>query len=399
MTRVLVLGPNGGVNLSTGGGARVAVEIAHALAEDRGMEVTLTALSGRPLPILDYLHGVRLSDPSLRVSTSYLTTADVNPLRSFLPTYSGVLLELVTKHLERTLKRVDPEIVIFLDDILSHLLQNCEGRLLFLYCTFPLLARIKYGNPDLKDKRPMNFLPDRIIYGFTRPLLSEKQPRCERVWAVSSVTAKVLDSLWPHCSSTVLYPPVDVDRYELGERDEQLVCCLGPIQPNKRYLDVLEALRSVPSARCVIAGHRREARYHAILLRTISRYGLTKRVSIRTDLSRADIQRLLSRASLFIHPARFEPFGIAVVEAMACGAVPLVFSGPNSGPWLDIIDHGKFGFGFRDNRELSDTLGSLLTDTRALSHTRVLVRMRAQEFSRRRFRERLVSDMTARGAP
>jgi alpha-1,2-mannosyltransferase len=45
-----------------------------------------------------------------------------------------------------------------------------------------------------------------------------------------------------------------------------------------------------------------------------------------------------------------EHFGISVVEAMVSGLVPVVHS--SGGPWLDILEQGKGGFGYNtpDNR-------------------------------------------------
>ena len=41
---------------------------------------------------------------------------------------------------------------------------------------------------------------------------------------------------------------------------------------------------------------------------------------------------------------RNEHYGISVVEAMSYGLVPVV---PESGgPWEDIIEHGRYGYGF-----------------------------------------------------
>ena len=41
---------------------------------------------------------------------------------------------------------------------------------------------------------------------------------------------------------------------------------------------------------------------------------------------------------------RRENYGISILEAMSYGLVPVV---PESGgPWEDIIEHGRFGYGF-----------------------------------------------------
>jgi glycosyltransferase involved in cell wall biosynthesis len=79
-----------------------------------------------------------------------------------------------------------------------------------------------------------------------------------------------------------------------------------------------------------------------------------------------------------LHPERFEHFGIAVVEAMAAGAVPVVFSA--AGP-AEIVRHAIDGFHWK-------TLGELQAYTRVLMNDETLrlkmsasAQERAAEFS------------------
>ena len=70
----------------------------------------------------------------------------------------------------------------------------------------------------------------------------------------------------------------------------------------------------------------------------ISQLGLTGRVSLlgRCD----DLQQLLSTFDLFVSPSRLESFGLAIVEAMACG-VPVVAT--RTGGAGEIIKDGETG--------------------------------------------------------
>ncbi len=52
--------------------------------------------------------------------------------------------------------------------------------------------------------------------------------------------------------------------------------------------------------------------------------------------------RLLGKASVLLHPIQFdEPFGLSVIEAMACGTPVIAF---NRGSMPELIDDGKTGF-------------------------------------------------------
>ena len=60
-----------------------------------------------------------------------------------------------------------------------------------------------------------------------------------------------------------------------------------------------------------------------------------------------------------LHPERFEHFGIAVVEAMAAGAVPVVFAA--AGP-AEIVRHGVDGFHWKTLDELQSFTRQLMND-------------------------------------
>ena len=52
--------------------------------------------------------------------------------------------------------------------------------------------------------------------------------------------------------------------------------------------------------------------------------------------------RLLGKASALLHPIQFdEPFGLSVIEAMACGTPVIAF---DRGSMPEIIENGKTGF-------------------------------------------------------
>ena len=49
----------------------------------------------------------------------------------------------------------------------------------------------------------------------------------------------------------------------------------------------------------------------------------------------------MAASDVFVHPARFEPFGIVYTEALALG-IPIVATACPGGP-IDVLDHGEFG--------------------------------------------------------
>lgn len=88
------------------------------------------------------------------------------------------------------------------------------------------------------------------------------------------------------------------------------------------------------------------------------------------------------------HPDRFEHFGIAVVEAMSAGAVPVVFAA--AGP-AEVVRDGVDGRHWRTLDELATTTAELIAAPAQLAGLSVSATTRAKEFDRSAFARRLRS--------
>ena len=117
-------------------------------------------------------------------------------------------------------------------------------------------------------------------------------------------------------------------------------------------LDALAEL-DAPGWRLVLAGGGDDPDYVEELRRRAD--GLP--AELRVDVPRDELLELYSRAALFWHaaghgqdarrhPERLEHFGITTVEAMAHGAVPLVF--PAGGP-AEVVEDGRTGVWWRSS--------------------------------------------------
>ena len=92
------------------------------------------------------------------------------------------------------------------------------------------------------------------------------------------------------------------------------------------------------------------------------------------------------------HPERFEHFGIAVVEAMAAGAVPIVFGA--AGP-AEIVRHGVDGFHWHTPEDLVRFTRQLIADPKLLATMAQSAQQRAREFSSERFSDELRAAVAA----
>jgi len=67
---------------------------------------------------------------------------------------------------------------------------------------------------------------------------------------------------------------------------------------------------------------------------------------------------ILGISKVYLHPMKYEHFGMAIVEAMASGVIPVVHK--SGGPWTDIVEYGKYGFGFKSIDEAVGYISNIL---------------------------------------
>lgn len=239
------------------------------------------------------------------------------------------------------------------------------------------------------------------LAGRLRRLFSEWEWRARmasyrHAFSVSAFTQTWAAALWGLNTKTV-YPPVATDFAEVEK--EPLIVSVGRFD-GPRPKNQLELVRTFHGLE---TGEPRVWRYSSV-------GGLSERdedrryfdavcevagngVSVEANVSRARLVHLLERASLLWHggglgedearhPHLSEHFGIAVVEAMAAGAVPLVIS---RGGLTETVEHGVSGYHWRTLEELRVLTNELTANPSRLQALSKAARQRAQAFSRRRF--------------
>jgi glycosyltransferase involved in cell wall biosynthesis len=94
-------------------------------------------------------------------------------------------------------------------------------------------------------------------------------------------------------------------------RKEPFVLCAGRLWDEAKNLPVLDRAAGAIPWPVYAAGETREP--------AARRRGETRRLRRLGRLSPADLAHWLSRAAIFAHPARYEPFGLSVLEAALAG--------------------------------------------------------------------------------
>jgi alpha-1,3-mannosyltransferase len=127
------------------------------------------------------------------------------------------------------------------------------------------------------------------------------------------------------------------------ERDPNLLVCVGRLAPNKQHDRLLRAFALVaqqhPAARLALVGPG----WNLLpdLQRLSAQLGIEYRVDFRGYIADEELRYTLSRASVWLSASSFEGFGIALLEAMAAGCIPVVHPLPS---FQEFMTEGKEGF-------------------------------------------------------
>ena len=165
------------------------------------------------------------------------------------------------------------------------------------------------------DRWPMAGLARRTMRRFREwDLLASK--RVDRFVAISAYIAQRIERCYGR-SADVIYPAVDVDRYALGAAERSpFYLTLSRLVPYKRVDLLLAAFAEMPERQLIVAGDGPDMR--ALAAAAPANVRLLGRI---TDAER---DHLLATARAFVFAAE-EDFGIAPLEAQACGTPVIAF--------------------------------------------------------------------------
>jgi len=367
--RVLLVAPNAGVSLSTGGGTNLLLKQARGLAR-RGHEVRLAGYHALSLPDLERLHGVPLDGLRSRIRVVSGGGDRAFRTRGRVPGKPSPYLLLFDPRVQRWFAgltdRWTPDLAIFHDDV-PRGATAWTGRVrTSLYVHFPLRGRSARLVPPLRSSRTTAEAAQDAVLRRARGRLILDDPVGAGipVAANSTVTAEVVERLWglrPRVWPTYVVPePLD------PEPRGRLVVAVGALHRGKGLERLAETFRrTAPAgAELRILGYARDP---SVLrrLRRIAQGTGGGRVVVRPDAPRSAVDAALRGARVVATGAAFEPFGLSVLEGMAAGATALVHRSEFSGAWRDLVDGGRFGSGYSDDPDLADRLRDLLAPERA----------------------------------
>jgi glycosyltransferase involved in cell wall biosynthesis len=267
-----------------------------------------------------------------------------------------------------------------------------------LLVLFPFYVRPE-DSPEMRTLPAWKRLRHTAYYGLEwRRRLATYQHR----FAISKFTQEWTRRRWD-AESDVVYPPVDVQLPSAPK--ENLILSVGRFSTmahTKKQLEMMHAFADLHrdglgSWKYASVGGLNARDENHQYFSTVGALAATCGATVQANLDRAALRSLFASARIFWHatgldeptddrPELCEHFGIATVEAMAAGCVPVVI---NKGGQSEIVRHGETGFLWNTVDELSHYT-KVLTDDRALwQRMSDAARQRARDFSRERFIQEL----------
>jgi glycosyltransferase involved in cell wall biosynthesis len=274
----------------------------------------------------------------------------------------------------------------------------CHARRGALLVMFPFYVRPRDA-PAVRSLRLLKQLRHRAYYDFE---WARRLSTYSHRLAISGFARDWARRRWG-VDCTVVYPPANVDAAP-GPK-QPLILSIGrfaTLSHGKKQLEMMRAFRELRSTALAgwsyasVGSLNDRAENHAYFER-LRDLGRGWHARVEANLAPADLRELLASARIFwhatgygddtdAHPELAEHFGIATVEAMAAGCVPVVI---NKGGQPEIVEHGRSGFVWNTLEELKRYTRTLADDPALWTEMSEAACRRAQPFTRARFIDRM----------
>jgi glycosyltransferase involved in cell wall biosynthesis len=176
--------------------------------------------------------------------------------------------------------------------------------------------------------------------------------------------------------AAVIHHGVDLAVFPEGRGDGGYLLFLGRMNPDKGVHRAIEIARAA-GKRLVIAAKMWEPAERAYFEDQVEPLLGADAVYVG-EVGGALKLRLLGGAEALINPIRWpEPFGMVMIEALACGTPVLSFA---EGAAPEIIEHERSGFLCADDADMSALIGEVPSLDRAACRARVETRFSADRF-------------------
>lgn len=213
-----------------------------------------------------------------------------------------------------------------------------------IYIHYPLFKQFELVGKPLPSST-VSRLKTALYYSLYKTYerkIEEKEKRV--IFANSQFTSKAIKSALNR-NSFLLYPPISSFFSEknrsssLLQRNDQVVT-VSRLAPEKNLEIIPRIAEQTHCAKFIIIGNRQNQSVQSKLSRQIRDLEVDDKVKIMTDVPKERLRTILSNSKVYLHTAINEHFGISIVEAMACGCIPVVHD--SGGPREFVPAHCRY---------------------------------------------------------
>ncbi|KGK81518.1 MULTISPECIES: glycosyltransferase family 4 protein [Pseudomonadaceae] len=188
--------------------------------------------------------------------------------------------------------------------------------------------------------------------------------------------------------STVIYPPVDTSRFTLHEAKEDFYLTASRMVPYKKIPLIVEAFAAMPDKRLVVIGTGPEMER----VREVA----SANVTLMGYQSDEVLRQYMQRARAFVFAAE-EDFGIAPIEAQACGTPVIAFARGGVLETIRGLEHEKPTGVFYPEQSVDSIVAAVRTfETHCQRISASNCRSNAERFGGERFKQEIKAFVEAR---
>ena len=176
-------------------------------------------------------------------------------------------------------------------------------------------------------------------------------------------------------NSTVINPPIDIQKFRLDEKKENYFLMVGRLMTYKRFDIVIEAFNRLKWPLKIIGGQGPDKKRLMKMARS--------NIEFTGRLSDEDLAKTYARAKAFIFPQE-EDFGIVAIEALASGKPIIAFRG---GDIVEHVQEGQEGLFF--DEQTPEALVEVLQKFNSENFDSQKIREKALPFNREIFKRKI----------
>jgi glycosyltransferase involved in cell wall biosynthesis len=250
-----------------------------------------------------------------------------------------------------------------------------QNQLHICYCHSPMRYAWDSANDYLKGLKGSIA---KIFINYLREWDLRSSQKVNYFIANSDFVAEKIKRIYNR-DAEVIYPPVDIDRFELAEKKADYYLTASRMVPYKKIDIVVEAFNEMPDKKLIVIGNGPERKK----IQSIA----GKNVTVLDHQPNNKLKEYMQNAKAFVFAAE-EDFGITVVEAMSCGTPVIAL---NRGGTAESVIDGKTGICFSEQSPSSIKNAVFSLESKINSFEAKKISENAGKFSRNNFEKNIAN--------